>query len=179
MHQASTLLWEFAHGDYLLRSLARRTRMRLHCGHAQRSASLPIAAPGASYAVGKLVAPWLRYAKRKDRALHSRVGGASERGCRFAFKTRLFVFHDETLCLAVPFFRPQHRFNRSPVLANVFSGPTSHAVSEPMQPDRAPISEQMPLPCGKPNLAWVAAAVRLGKQHVRPPERRATQRRVV
>jgi hypothetical protein len=99
--------------------------------------------------------------------------------CRFAFKTRLFTLHDETFCLAVPFSRPQHRFNGSPVLANVFSGPTCHAVSEPMQTGWTTRSQQMPLPCAKPNLARVAAAVGLGQQHVRPPERRASKRRVI
>jgi hypothetical protein len=28
--------------------------------------------------------------------------------CRFAFKTRLFAFHDETFCLAVSFSAPTH-----------------------------------------------------------------------
>ena len=55
-----------------------------------------------------------------------------ERRYRFAFKTRLFVFHNETFCLAVSFFRPKHRFNGSPVLANVFRGPSAHTSSEPM-----------------------------------------------
>jgi hypothetical protein len=35
------------------------------------------------------------------------------------------------------------------VLANVFSGPTCHAVSEPMQTGWTTRLQQMPLPCGK------------------------------
>ena len=65
------------------------------------------------------------------------------------------------------------------MLANVFSGPTCDAVSEPMQTGWTTRLQQMPLPCGKPHLGRVAAAVRLGKQHMRPQERRAPQRSVV
>ena len=65
------------------------------------------------------------------------------------------------------------------MLPHVVSGPTGHAVSEPMQTAWRAKSEQMPLPRGRADPLWIAAAMGLSQQYVCPPERWATQCRVI
>lgn len=65
------------------------------------------------------------------------------------------------------------------MLTHVIRWPLLHTLRKPMQADRAPETQQMPLPRGKCHLGRIAAAVRIGEQYMGPPERRRAQSRLI
>ena len=92
---------------------------------------------------------------------------------------RLFAFHDETFCLAVSFSGPEQRFQRGPILTHSPRANASYATqASRLENARAVAAIAESKVRGGSGRGYVAK-VTFTQENMRPPDRRAADRRVV